>query len=337
MTDMIQRRAFSDRDETDSLKGPVQHYERGKSMKKDTIRKLLILAACLITLAASASSVSAAVYRVTTAKVNLRSKAGSTSSETVIATIPKGETVQLVGKSTKYSGWYYINYDGKSGFVDGSFLTTGSSGDDDDDDDTGSGETRTVSTNLNLRSSPKIADGNVLTVISKGDQVTIISESNGWYKVRYGSRTGYVKDGYFTGSSSTGTKRIVDANLRLRSSAKINNSNIILTIPRGSTVYVLRSVNDEWYYVQYDGTKGYVKSGYFRTNSSSESEGSTTGDSMRTTAALRLRSSRSTNSSANILTVIPKGTSVVIIKEYQGWYKVNYRGTTGYVSADYLE
>jgi uncharacterized protein YgiM (DUF1202 family) len=307
-------------------------------MKKDTIRKLLILAACLITIAASASSVSAAVYRETTSKVNLRSKAGSTSSDTVIGTIPKGATVQLVGKSTKYSGWYYVTYDGKSGFVDGSYLTTASSSEDDDDDDTGSGETKTVSTNLNLRSSAKIADGNVITVIPKGGQVTIISESGGWYKVKYGSKTGYVKDGYFTDStSSTGTKRIVDANLRLRSSAKITSGNIILTIPKGSTVTVLKTVNDDWYYVQYDGTKGYVKSGYFRTNSSSDSEGSSASGTMRTTAALRLRSSRSTSSSDNIITVIPKGTSVKIKKQYSGWYYVSYNGMTGYVSSDYLE
>ena len=69
-------------------------------MKKSNLRKLLFLVACLAAIAISSVTVSAAIYRTTTAKVNLRSKAGSTDASTVVTTIPKGATVQLVGKST---------------------------------------------------------------------------------------------------------------------------------------------------------------------------------------------------------------------------------------------
>ena len=57
--------------------------------------------------------------------------------------------------------------------------------------------------------------------------------------------------------------------------------------------------------------------------------GSTTGSS------LRLRSKASTSSS--IVRVLDKGTAVAVLdKSIDGWYKIAYEGSTGYVSADYM-
>ena len=57
--------------------------------------------------------------------------------------------------------------------------------------------------------------------------------------------------------------------------------------------------------------------------------GTTTGSS------LRLRSEPST--SASVVTMLDKGVSVAILDDSaDGWYKIGYNGSTGYVSADYL-
>ncbi len=57
--------------------------------------------------------------------------------------------------------------------------------------------------------------------------------------------------------------------------------------------------------------------------------GATTGSS------LRIRSDASTSSS--ILTTLDKGVAVAVLDtSTTGWYRVNYAGTVGYVSADYL-
>ena len=47
--------------------------------------------------------------------------------------------------------------------------------------------------NLNLRDQPSTS-GKILTTIPKGKTVTILSEknANGWYKVSYNGKTGYV-------------------------------------------------------------------------------------------------------------------------------------------------
>lgn len=52
-------------------------------------------------------------------------------------------------------------------------------------------------------------------------------------------------------------------------------------------------------------------------------------------SSLRLRSEASTDSS--VLTKLPHGTQVEVMDQPEvGWYQVSYKGTTGYVSADYL-
>ena len=376
-------------------------------MDRHSIRKALMLLACIVTIALSGMSASAAVYRTTTAKINLRSSAGSTSSSTVIGTIPKGATIQLIGKSTKYSNWFYVEYNGKQGFVEGTYLTSGSSSSgDDEESSSGSSYTRYVTVNLHLRSSAKITSSNIITTLAKGTKVTVLGKSGdnwyyvetssgrkgyvaagylsssssssssgtnkttavavnlrssakvadgniiltvpagrtvtvlgstgNWYKVRYNGRTGYMKSGYFTDetSSSSYVTEKTSANLRLRSTTSTSSSsNIITTIPKGASVKVYKEVSGGWYYVAYGSRKGYVKAGYFASDSGTSSS---SGSSGRTTANVRLRSSRSTSSSGNIILVIPSGRTVTILGESGGWYKVRYNGQTGYVSSDYI-
>ncbi|MDO5702303.1 MAG: SH3 domain-containing protein [Lachnospiraceae bacterium] len=307
-------------------------------MKKRSVKSVILLLACIAALTLSAAGVSAAVYRKTTSSVNLRTKAGSTSSDTIITTIPKGVTVTLVGKSTKYSNWYYIEYNGQQGFVEGTYLTTTSSStdSDDDDDEPTSSYTRYLTANVNLRSSAKINSSNIITTVAKGTKVTVYSQtSSGWYYVSIPSGTkGYMKSGYFSSTqpSTSSSAKKTTANLRLRSSAKIVSTNIITTIPKGSTVYVQREATGNWVYVRYGSTYGYVDSTYLTSSSSSSTSAST----KKTTANVRLRSSRSTSGTSNIITVIPKGTTVTVTGTYTGWYKVSYSGESGYVSSDYL-
>lgn len=54
-----------------------------------------------------------------------------------------------------------------------------------------------------------------------------------------------------------------------------------------------------------------------------------------TASALKLR--KEPNTSCDVLTNIPQGTKVLIIEQLDGWYKVQYDGQEGYVSADWVE
>ncbi|WP_312288476.1 GH25 family lysozyme, partial [Terrisporobacter sp.] len=89
------------------------------------------------------------------------------------------------------------------------------------------------------------------------------------------------------------------------------------------------------------GISGYVDMNYtclktFGGSSGSEEPSTPSGNQGVTTANVNFRKSASTSSS--IIETIPKNTTVEVVdKSTSGWYKVKYKGNTGYVSKDYVK
>ena len=203
--------------------------------------------------------------------------------------------------------------------------------------------------NLNLRDKASTS-GRILTTIPKGKTVTILSEKdeNGWYKVSYGGKTGYVSGSYLTtspsGSTTITTKTgTATENLNLRNQASLSGK-ILTTIPKGKTVTILSEKDENgWYKVSYDGKTGYAISNYIKEDdSNSEATESapskpTVSKTGTTTENLNLRNQASL--SGKILTTIPKGKTVTILseKDENGWYKVSYDGKTGYAISNYIK
>jgi 2',3'-cyclic-nucleotide 2'-phosphodiesterase/3'-nucleotidase len=102
--------------------------------------------------------------------------------------------VPAYGKVTVHSrtsnNWYRVTYNGRSGYIYGGYFTT---------DSGSSANTRIVKTAIYLRSSTAISSrANIIATIQAGEEVTIVSQANSkWYIVRYGSKTGYLRAGYF--------------------------------------------------------------------------------------------------------------------------------------------
>jgi peptidoglycan/xylan/chitin deacetylase (PgdA/CDA1 family) len=70
--------------------------------------------------------------------------------------------------------------------------------------DSDSLKTYTTLESLNLREGPS-TDDTILTIIPKGQQVTMISETDMWMEVSYGGNTGFVSSDYLTDQDSTVT------------------------------------------------------------------------------------------------------------------------------------
>ena len=276
---------------------------------------------------------------ITMENLNLRDKAST--SGRILTTIPKGKTVTILSEKDE-NGWYKVSYDGKTGYVSRSYLTTSNS-------TPAVSKTGTATENLNLRDQPGTS-GKILTTIPKGKTVTILSEKdeNGWYKVSYGGKTGYVSGSYLTtspsGSTTITTKTgTATENLNLRNQASLSGK-ILTTIPKGKTVTILSEKDENgWYKVSYDGKTGYAISNYIKEgDSNSESTESapskpTVSKTGTTTENLNLRNQASL--SGKILTTIPKGKTVTILseKDENGWYKVSYDGKTGYAISNYIK
>ena len=275
---------------------------------------------------------------VTTANVNFRKSASTSSS--IIETIPKNTTVEVVDKST--SGWYKVKYKGNTGYVSKDYVKLNGSGSDDNTPPSSS-EKGVTSANLNLRKSASTSSS-IIATIPKNTTIEIVNKSNSkWYKVKYKGNTGYVSKDYVKLNGSSGNnetpstpsseKGVTSANVNFRKSAS-TSSNIIATIPKNTTIEIVSKSNSKWYKVKYKGNTGYVSKDYVKLNGSNSNTSSS--NKGVTSANLNLRKSASTSS--NIITTIPKNTTVEIVSKLSsGWYKVKYRSYTGYVVGSYMK
>ena len=142
--------------------------------------------------------------------------------------------------------------------------------------------------------------------VPKGATVTLLeytSSDNGWYKVIYGSYTGYLSAKY------------LKVTLTNNNAGSSNNNS-------GNTSG--SSWNTGW-------NTGNNNSG---NNNSGSSATATTGT---TTGNVNFRQGPGKNySTVSGCTKVPKGSTVTILEQTNGWYKVTYKSYTGYLSADYV-
>ena len=91
----------------------------------------------------------------------------------------------------RQDGWYKVNYDGKTGYMSADYVTARSS----------AGDlrcvARVISDGLNLRSGAA-ASGAVLATVSRGEYVDVSGFENGWFRVQYSGKTGYMSGDHLT-------------------------------------------------------------------------------------------------------------------------------------------
>lgn len=216
----------------------------------------------------------------------------------------------------------------------------------------------TAKSGLNIRKSAT-TNSQILRTIPYNGQVNIKSKSGSWYYIEYNGTYGYVSDSYInqvssgnSGSNSntqtqtTGTGRVTArSGLNLRKSAT-TSSGVIRTIPYNGQVNI-KSKSGSWYYVEYNGSYGYVSDDYVQKTSSgsSNSQGSSSNSNTQTQingygkvtarSGLNLRKGASTGS--GLITTIPYNSQVKLKSKSGNWYYVDYNGSLGYVSADYVQ
>ncbi|MDU0298021.1 SH3 domain-containing protein, partial [Paraclostridium sp. MRS3W1] len=144
---------------------------------------------------------------VTADVLNMRS--GASTSYRTIAKIKKGTEVELISES---NGWSKIKYEGRIGYASSEFLSnennvkpsekpstnqnTGANSNNNTNETKTIGKTKVVTaTSLNVRSGPSTSNS-VIGSLKQNDKVEVISESNGWSKVKFSGKEGYVSSAY---------------------------------------------------------------------------------------------------------------------------------------------
>ena len=197
---------------------------------------------------------------------------------------------------------------------------------------------------LNIRSNPNTSSS-VIGKLNYNTKVSIIGISNGWYKVSYNNTTGWISGQYVnlynnpTGQASTTGVVTADA-LNVRSGASTSNS-IIGSLNENATVQII-STSNGWHKIEFNNTTGFVSAEYINTSSGNSDSGnsdSSTEDTVISTGivnadVLNVRSGASTSNS--IIGLLNENATVQIISTNNGWHKIKFNNTTGFVSAEYI-
>ena len=201
----------------------------------------------------------------------------------------------------------------------------------------------TVTENVNFRTGPSTSYSSI-TVVSKGSSIEVLSTSGNWVNAKYNGKTGYIYKDYVSNSTSTSNSETTQTTKYVNTTAGLNvrtgpstSYAKIATLSYGQSVNVL-STSNGWSKINYNGSTGYVSSQYLQStkpSSSSSSETSQTVKYVNTTSGLNMRTGPATSYAK--ITTIAYGQSVNVLSTSNGWSKINYSGSTGYVSSQYLQ
>ena len=124
-------------------------------------------------LTAEASSTVYGAGKVTTASTSLNVRKSASTSSAIITTLKRNSQVTLINKSGNF--WYVRYSTSGYGYCSADYITVTSKV---------VKTVKTTSGNLNVRNSASTS-GTVLTKLSSGTKVPVISTSNGWSKILY--------------------------------------------------------------------------------------------------------------------------------------------------------
>ena len=274
--------------------------------------------------------------------------------------------VRLANGSTGYIFAQYLKVTGTSSATPTPTPTQASSND-------GTVQAK-LTADVNLRRGAGTNYG-VIKVIGTGTTVTVTDASNSqWYKVKLSDGTeGYLFSEYLKVTSGdinsakpsatpTPTPAPSNGTVQAKTTSDLNvrkgpgtSYGIIKVIDMNVTVTVTEATNSSWYKVKLsDGTEGYLAAQYLKitsgdinsvkpgnsgddnTNNGNNSNTPATGEYVRVTVGLNLRSEP--NTSSKVLTVLSTGTVLnVLDRKTSGWVHVRTTGgAEGYVSAEYV-
>lgn len=282
---------------------------------------------------------------IANAAVNVRKTDGDWNSE-VLVTVPKGNTVKVLGKS-KQTGWLKVEYSGKTGWLDAKYIDNVPSNvtiiDNSVTPPPVEKVTKTTESS-NLRRTGSWS-GEIIKVVSRGEQVKAVARtSDGWIKLNHGNDTGYIHENYLENVPTglpvdvpTPVKKpsINNTNVNQRSDADWNAS-VVQVIPANKEIEILGKTSNGWAKVRYSGKEGFVSQDYIvNVDWSKVSEVSRpVKDNAVMTLACNIREQASW--SAKQLGVVPNNARVAVIAESGEWTKITYNGITGYVSSEYV-
>ncbi|CAG9343821.1 SH3 domain-containing protein [Clostridium perfringens] len=224
-----------------------------------------------------------------------------------------------------------------------------------------------VSSSLNVRERASISS-KVIGSLSRNTKVTIVGEEGAFYKIEYKGSHGYVakeyvKDVTENSNSNQGTQTPekpsipentektgivnVSSSLNVRERASISSK--VIGSLSGNTKVTIVGEEGAFYKIEYKGSHGYVAKEYVKdvTESNNSNQGTQTPEKpsnpesnektgiVNVSSSLNVRERASTSS--KVIGSLSGNTKVTIVGEEGAFYKIEYRGSHGYVAKEYVK
>ncbi|MDK0708650.1 SH3 domain-containing protein [Clostridium perfringens] len=224
-----------------------------------------------------------------------------------------------------------------------------------------------VSSSLNVREGASTSS-KVIGSLSGNSKVTIVGEGGAFYKIEYKGSYGYVakeyvKDVTESNNSNQGTQTPekpstpettkktgivnVSSSLNVRSEAS-TSSKVIGSLSGNSKVTIIGE-EGAFYKIEYKGSHGYVAKEYVKdvTESNNSNQGTQTPEKPSTpettkktgivnvSSSLNVREGASTSS--KVIGSLSGNSKVTIVGEEGAFYKIEYKGSHGYVVKEYIK
>jgi cell wall-associated NlpC family hydrolase len=208
--------------------------------------------------------------------------------------------------------------------------------------------TGTISgSDVNIRSSNS-TDAYVLSTADDGEEVTILADLDGWFRISAPNvGTAYVTSQFVKVQQAEGTVSGNSVNIRTSPSTSAQ----VLGKANSGDLLNVTGTSGDWYVVDYNGTKAYVYKSYVNGDMLKYLEGTSAALTTPATAAssttenvyavvncsgnLNLRASASTSS--NVVTSLSSGYNLSVYDYEDGWVKVSDdEGHTGYVKSEFI-
>ena len=222
-----------------------------------------------------------------------------------------------------------------------------------DGDNQNSVNTGTITADrLNIRSGYG-TNYSVIGTLTNGSKVEIVESQNGWYKIKYNGGYGYVSGDYVKVDEQSkpdvkpeeptvkNTGVVNATTLNVRSGYGANYSKIG-TLTNGTKVEIVENQNG-WYKIKYNGGYGYVSGDYVKVDGQSKPDVKPDSNPQEsnvmfigtiTADRLNVRSGYGTNHF--VTGTLTNGAKVEVLESQNGWYKIKYNGTYGYIYGQFV-
>ena len=277
-------------------------------------KKVLLTSAIVLPMTMTSIHAQSSQGIITASSLNARS--GASTSYSIKFVLHKGDKVNII---TFSNGWYKITTDNnKTGWVSSKYVEVQN--------------TTTIkyvsASSLNMRKGPSTSYS-VITTLTKGEEVEVISEENGWAKINHNSKIGYVSSKYLSDEKPVKiTIKYVNADsLNVREGAG-TSYRILGTYNYGDEVKVV-SIDGNWAKIQYKDGYAYISNKYL----SNEKPVKVT---IKYVKADTLNIREGAGTSYKILGTYKKGQEVKVVSIDGDWAKIQYEDGYAYISNKYL-